>query len=115
MAKNVFSELQYIGIIPYHQILAKSRIKALAISNDNFPNTVSLQDLKLDTPLIFETENGAIIQISKFHVVEQPGSNFNFGKHHLTQLGVRWRLEDDYVYIQGKEVPLRNPYIQNDL
>ena len=105
MAKKIFSELQDIGLIPYNQILAKSKTNAVTISNDKLP----LKDLKLDTPLIFESENGAIIQIRKFHVVEKMTSNFNFGKHHFTQLGVQWRLGDHYVYIKGIEVPLINP------
>ena len=101
MAKRVFLELKTLGMI-HDETLTASKTEAKMVNNAKLP----LQDLILKTRLLFETGSGAVITLNKFQVVEGMVDDFNFGGHHLVQLGIKWRLGNDHVLIQGKKVPL---------
>ena len=74
----------------------------IAINNKSF----FVKTLKLQSPLTFLTSTGSEIKFQNFYIQDDMFSDINICKFAMSELGVRWDLNDEFVYINNERIPL---------
>ena len=75
-----------------------------AINNKSF----NVKALKLQSPLTFLTSTGSEIKLQNLYVQDDMFSDINICKFAMSELGVRWDLNDEFVYINNEKIPLKS-------
>ena len=102
MGKSVYNELKAINVIKNDVELSKSGVPIKAINNKLY----TAKKLQLKTPLTFLTTVGSEIRLQNFYVQDEMISHINIGKYSLSELGVKWDLRNNFVYIHDEKIPL---------
>ena len=104
ITKRIFKEFQTLNIIKNKTSLSKNH-PMIAINNKSF----FVKTLKLPSPLTFLTSTGSEIKFQNFYIQDDMFSDINICKFAMSELGVRWDLNDEFVYINNEKIPLK-PY-----
>ena len=103
MSIFVFEELKSINVLKSDQKLLDSHISGEAVNGAYF----TVRTLDLEDPVTFLTEVGNKIRLRKFYVIDKMPDDINIGKYAMSELGIRWDLKQDFVYLGKNRVPLR--------
>ena len=102
ITKKVFNEWKDLNVIKNDTELSKTAFPMLAINNKQF----YIRELKLKAPLTFLTSVGSEIKFKNFYVQDDMFHPMNICKFAMSELGVKWDLKDEFVYIKNEKIPL---------
>ena len=63
-------------------------------------------NIKLSAPFTFLTSVGSEIKLKNFYVQDDMFHPMNICKFAMSELGVKWDLKDEFVYIKNEKIPL---------